>query len=397
MSFASRLGLTINLDSLIQEEEKAIEQIFNEELGVVIQVLNDDLNEVLTIFESSGLEGHLHNIGSISSEEKINLLLDDRQLLSLSIEDLLKNWFQVSFEIQSLRDNPETAKAEYDHDTNLQNLGLKSILPFLIPERINIKSSRPRIAILREQGVNGQNEMAAAFNEVGFECIDVHMTDLLSNKQKLDDFEGLVACGGFSYGDVLGAGGGWANSILFNKYLRNQFGDFFHNENVFSLGVCNGCQTLSLLSSLIPGSDGWPTFKRNYSEKFESRLIQVKVKDSPSIFFRDMEGAIIPVPVAHGEGKIEISEGSLDDFSRLNLNSISYTDDKGIETDLYPHNPNGSPFGIAGLTNQSGTVTVMMPHPERAFLTDQLSWHPEEWKNYSPWIKFFLNAREFID
>ena len=397
MSFSSRLGLNINLDSLIQEEEKVIEQIFNEELGAVIQVSNDDLNEVLTTLESSGLAGHLHNIGSISSEEKINLLLDDQQLLSLSIEDLLKNWFQVSFEIQSLRDNPETAKAEYDHDTNLQNLGLKSVLPFLIPERINIKSSRPRIAILREQGVNGQNEMAAAFNEVGFDCIDVHMTDLLSNKQKLDDFEGLVACGGFSYGDVLGAGGGWANSILFNKHLRNQFGDFFHNENVFSLGVCNGCQTLSLLSSLIPGSDGWPTFKRNYSEKFESRLIQVKVKDSPSIFFRDMEGAIIPVPVAHGEGKIEISEGSLDDFSRLNLNSISYTDDKGIETDLYPHNPNGSPFGIAGLTNQSGTVTVMMPHPERAFLTDQLSWHPEEWKNYSPWIKFFLNAREFID
>ena len=396
MSFAGRIGLKIKLDSLVQDKNNLIELLFNEELGAVIQVLDQDKDSILAILNSCGLKNHIYDIGTISSKKEIDLELDDKSFLSLPIKELLKTWHQVSFEIQSLRDNPETAKAEYDHDINIQESGLCAVIPFFIPDKINIKSSKPRIAILREQGVNGQNEMAAAFNEVGFDCIDVHMTDLISKEHRLDNFEGLVACGGFSYGDVLGAGGGWAKNILFNEYLRTQFGDFFHNEDVFSLGVCNGCQTLSLLSSLIPGSHNWPKFKRNYSEKFESRLIQVTVRNSPSIFFKDMEGAVIPIPVAHGEGRIEISDGSINDLYKSNLSSISYADNRGHATELYPNNPNGSPFGIAGLTNQSGTVTVMMPHPERAFLTDQLSWHPEEWETYSPWIKFFLNAREFI-
>jgi phosphoribosylformylglycinamidine synthase len=289
-----------------------------------------------------------------------------------------------------------TAQSEYEHDTNLKNNGLNPVIPFIIPQKININSSKPRIAILREQGVNGQNEMAAAFNEVGFDCLDVHMTDLISKKHHLKDFEGLVACGGFSYGDVLGAGGGWANTILYNDELRQQFGEFFHNEDAFTLGVCNGCQTLSLLSSLIPGAEHWPKFKRNISEKFESRLIQVVVNESPSIFFNGMEGAVIPIPVAHGEGRAEGSKDNIEELIRSNLSTISYADDRGLETENYPDNPNGSPLGIGGLTNQSGTVNIMMPHPERAFLTDQFSWCPDDWEDYSPWVKFFLNARDFI-
>ena len=258
-------------------------------------------------------------------------------------------------------------------------------------------STRPRVAILREQGVNGQNEMAAAFNEVGFNCVDVHMTDLISARHSLAEFEGLVACGGFSYGDVLGAGGGWANSILFNKDLRTQFGDFFHNENVFSLGVCNGCQTLSLLKSLIPGATNWPDFKRNKSEKFEARLVQVSVKESSSIFFKDMRDSIITVPVAHGEGRVDASVSDISELNNNHHTTITYSDDKGSFTEDYPANPNGSLNGIAGVTNISGTVTIMMPHPERAFLKDQYSWSPDEWTHYSPWIKFFNNAREFIN
>jgi len=257
----------------------------------------------------------------------------------------------------------------------------------------SVGTNKPRVAILREQGVNGQNEMAASFKEVGFECIDVHMTDLDSNKHNLIDFQGLVACGGFSYGDVLGAGGGWANTILHDKNLRNQFGDFFHNEEVFSLGVCNGCQALALLSSLIPGTYKWPNFKKNISEKFEARLVQVRVKKSPSIFFKGMEGSLIPIPVAHGEGRVDDGE----ELIKKNQMCIAYSDNKGEETENYPINPNGSFKGIAGITNESGTVTIMMPHPERAFLKNQLSWHPDEWTHYSPWIRFFLNARNFID
>ena len=238
--------------------------------------------------------------------------------------------------------------------------------------------------------------MAAAFDRVGFDCIDVHMTDLISGDSLLNDFQGLVACGGFSYGDVLGAGGGWATNILYNQALKDQFQQFFSNEEVFSLGICNGCQTLSLLSSLIPGTHAWPRFKRNNSEKFEARLSQVLIKESPSIFFKDMAGSLMPIPVAHGEGRAELSD---EDFSGLiseNLNPIVYSDDEGQITESYPENPNGSPSGIAGVTNKSGRVTIMMPHPERAFLTSQYSWHPKDWEEYGPWIKFFDNAKDFV-
>ena len=396
MSFASRLGLKINLDPLLADETELVDLLFNEELGVVIQVLDIDLDETFELFNSIGLRDQVYNLGTISTEEALDFRFKEEKIIKLPLKELLKNWHQVSFEIQKLRDNPVTAQSEYEHDTNLKNNGLNPVIPFIIPQKININSSKPRIAILREQGVNGQNEMAAAFSEVGFDCLDVHMTDLISKKHHLKDFEGLVACGGFSYGDVLGAGGGWANTILYNDELRQQFGEFFHNEDAFTLGVCNGCQTLSLLSSLIPGAEHWPKFKRNISEKFESRLIQVVVNESPSIFFNGMEGAVIPIPVAHGEGRAEGSKDNIEELIRSNLSTISYADDRGLETENYPDNPNGSPLGIGGLTNQSGTVNIMMPHPERAFLTDQFSWCPDDWENYSPWVKFFLNARDFI-
>tara|TARA_B000000475_G_scaffold256430_1_gene236875 strand:+ start:1 stop:3534 length:3534 start_codon:yes stop_codon:yes gene_type:complete len=396
MSFASRLGLKINLDPLLADETELVDLLFNEELGVVIQVLDIDLDETFELFNSIGLRDQVYNLGTISTEEALDFRFKEEKIIKLPLKELLENWHQVSFEIQKLRDNPVTAQSEYEHDINLKNNGLNPVIPFIIPQKININSSKPRIAILREQGVNGQNEMAAAFNEVGFDCLDVHMTDLISKKHHLKDFEGLVACGGFSYGDVLGAGGGWANTILYNDELRQQFGEFFHNEDAFTLGVCNGCQTLSLLSSLIPGAEHWPKFKRNISEKFESRLIQVVVNESPSIFFNGMEGAVIPIPVAHGEGRAEGSKDNIEELIRSNLSTISYADDRGLETENYPDNPNGSPLGIGGLTNQSGTVNIMMPHPERAFLTDQFSWCPDDWENYSPWVKFFLNARDFI-
>ena len=396
MSFASRLGLSIELDKVIEKNHELISFLFNEELGVVIQVLSQDSDFVLEMFNETGLEDHIYNLGTISDQPSVDINYKGQNILSSSLKHLLENWHRVGFEIQSMRDNPATAESEYRNDTDPDKGGLKPNINFSIPKLIDLKSSRPRIAILREQGVNGQNEMAAAFHEVGFDCFDVHMTDLISSRHLLKDFEGLVACGGFSYGDVLGAGGGWANTILFNENLRNQFGDFFHNEEVFSLGVCNGCQALSLLKPLIPGTESWPKFKRNISEKFEARLVQVSVKDSPSIFFKGMTGAVIPVPVAHGEGKVEVQQSHLDNLSSNKVTSIAYADHKGNQTEEYPANPNGSIDGIAGVTNESGNVTIMMPHPERAFLNDQYSWSPEDWSHYSPWIRFFLNAREFI-
>ena len=393
MSFAGRLGLSINLNDVLKEGKKLTELLLNEELGAVIQVPSEEKEYVIDILNESGLEGHIYDIGSISKESKIDFVYENKNLLSLDIKDMLENWHRVGHEIQLLRDNPETASCEYKNYTDIGQQGLSPEINFLIPKKISIESDNPRIAILREQGVNGQNEMAAAFQEVGFECIDVHMTDLVSKRHLLKDFEGLVACGGFSYGDVLGAGGGWANSVLFNKDLRDQFGDFFHDDRVFSLGVCNGCQTLALLSTLIPGAEQWPSFKRNLSEKFEARLIQVSVNKSPSIFFKDMEGSRIPVPVAHGEGRVDVNAELL----KNSLTSITYSNSNDHQTESYPDNPNGSYKGIAGLTNESGTVTIMMPHPERAFLKNQLSWSPDEWTHYSPWIKFFQNARKFIN
>ena len=396
MAFAGRLGINLKLDQLPSRSKEIMADLFNEELGVVIQVAKKDKKIVMEALDSCSLRQHTYSFGELNCEKEINLISGGKKIYQWPLKKLLEEWHKVSYEIQSLRDNPETAKSDYLYDIETERKGIKPSLSFEIPSNFSIKKTKPRIAILREQGINGQVEMAAAFDRVGFNCLDVHMTDLTSGDVHLNNFQGLVACGGFSYGDVMGAGGGWATNILYNNMLRDQFEGFFSNEEVFSLGICNGCQTLSLLSILIPGTENWPKFKRNISEKFEARLSQVLIKDSPSIFFKDMAGSVMPIPVAHGEGRAEFYGESAEKLISGSLNPLVYSDDEGKSTEDYPQNPNGSSFGIAGVTNKSGLVTIMMPHPERAFLTSQYSWHPKDWEEYGPWIKFFANAKEFV-
>lgn len=395
MAFAGRVGVDIKLDSLMCHGKNLIDILFNEELGVVVQVQKEHLSTVMKAMKECGLDEHTHKVGSINTSRNINLIHDDQIVEKWNLEDLLKDWNRVSYEMQSLRDNPETASQEYKFDNDIERLGLSPVLNFDLPKVMPSWNQKPLIAILREQGVNGQVEMAAAFDRSGFTCVDVHMTDLIKGKHELKDFKGLVACGGFSYGDVLGAGGGWATNILYNENLRKQFSEFFLNEEVFTLGVCNGCQTLALLQDLIPGSAGWPKFVRNTSEKFESRLVQTIVQESPSIFFKDMAGSVLPIPVAHGEGRVSSSREATSILSSKQLTPIVYADDNGLLTESYPQNPNGSYLGVAGVTNKSGRVTLMMPHPERVFLQSQYSWSPDEWEEYGPWMQFFMNAREF--
>ncbi len=252
---------------------------------------------------------------------------------------------------------------------------------------------RPRVAILREQGVNGQVEMAAAFDRAGFAAVDVHMTDIIASRVSLADFVGFVACGGFSYGDVLGAGEGWAKSILFNRRARDEFEAFFRRHDTFALGVCNGCQMMSNLHEIIPGAAGWPHFVRNRSEQFEARFVTVEVQDSPSLFFAGMAGSRLPIPVAHGEGYAEFK--SAEQMAQA-LVSLRFVDNRGVPTETYPLNPNGSPQGITGLTTADGRFTILMPHPERVFLTVQHSWHPDGWGEDGPWLRMFRNARRWV-
>jgi phosphoribosylformylglycinamidine synthase len=259
------------------------------------------------------------------------------------------------------------------------------------------KGARPRMAVLREQGVNGQIEMAAAFDRAGFSAVDVHMSDVIAGRVSLNDFNGLVACGGFSYGDVLGAGEGWAKSILFNPRARDEFEAFFQRGDSFGLGVCNGCQMMSNLHELIPGADAWPHFVRNNSEQFEARVAMVEVLKSPSIFLQGMEGSKMPIAVAHGEGRAEFREGhEPSEVLRKQLAALRYVDNYGDPTEIYPANPNGSPLGITGLTTGDGRFTIMMPHPERVFRAVQHSWRPDEWAEDGPWMRMFRNARVFV-
>ena len=397
MAFAGRVGVDILLDKILSDKNDCIDSLLNEELGVVIQIDTEERDSVMRCFQKTGLRNFIYTIGTLNDQKKINLIEDRRVIASWGLKELLEQWSRVSFEMQSLRDNPETAKEEFLSDIDVDRKGLSPKLTFSIPKILSLNKTKPLLAVLREQGVNGQVEMAAAFDRAGFSCVDVHMTDLINKKYQLNDFSGMVACGGFSYGDVLGAGGGWATNILHNEELKNQFSDFFLNESNFTLGVCNGCQTLALLSSLIPGSNGWPKFIRNTSEKFESRLVQTVINESPSIFFKGMAGSVLPIPVAHGEGRLSSSSEEIINLTEANLNALAYADNAGFATEAYPQNPNGSLAGIAGITNESGRVTLMMPHPERAFLSYQYSWCPEDWEEYGPWMKFFLNAREFVD
>jgi phosphoribosylformylglycinamidine synthase len=323
----------------------------------------------------------------------------DRIVLDVPRTELRREWSDTTWRLQRLRDDPDCADEEHAARCDPDDPGIQVSIPFdPAPAGWHVGGARPRVAILREQGVNGQVEMAAAFDRAGFIAIDVHMSDLVADATSLDTFQGLVACGGFSYGDVLGAGGGWAKSILFDDRLRDAFAAFFQDPRRFALGVCNGCQMLSHLKTLIPGAEDWPRFVRNRSEQFEARLAQVRIEESPSILLRDMAGARLPIAVAHGEGRARFAtDEALGRVESAGLVAARFVDGRGEIAARYPANPNGSPDGITALTTPDGRATIMMPHPERVFRSLQLSWHPSDWGEDAPWIRLFRNARRWLD
>ena len=394
MCFASRTGLKVDLGKLAVDP---IAGLFSEELGVVVQIAKQDKEKVLETFKKYDLLHNTHVIGQLNTAYELVIMHNDTIFYRQSCKQLHTWWMQTSTHIQVLRDNPECAQQELDSILDDANPGLLADLTFNVTEDIAFpfvhSGIRPRVAILREQGVNGHMEMAAAFDRAGFDAIDVHMTDLFANRQTLDTFQGLAACGGFSYGDVLGAGEGWAKSILFNSKLKDEFSEFFARDNVFALGVCNGCQMLAHLKALIPGAGHWPTFVRNTSEQFEARLVLATILPSPSILFTGMHGSTIPIAVAHGEGKAALSEQSFKLLQQQNLISMRYVNNFLQITDKYPFNPNDSPQGATAFCNRDGRFTIMMPHPERLFRTVQYSWHPADWEEDGPWMRIFRNAR----
>ena len=399
MAFAGHAGIQIQLDDLGDDPLAAL---FNEELGAVIQVAHSDTDEVLAWLHDAGLTHYSHVIGNLRDDDRIVFTCDHQQVVADDRVTLQRIWSATSYQMQALRDNPECAKQEYDTLLNADDPGLQVATSFDVNEDIVApylkKAVRPRVAILREQGVNGQVEMAAAFERAGFASIDVHMSDVIEGRVSLDEFKGLVACGGFSYGDVLGAGGGWAKSILFNARARDQFEAFFNRGDSFGLGVCNGCQMLSHLKDLIPGAAHWPRFMRNQSEQFEARFSLVEVVESPSILLQGMAGSRMPIAVAHGEGRAEFSHAEqASQIQQDGLLALRYIDHQGQPTEVYPYNPNGSPVGITGLTTTDGRFTIMMPHPERVFRAVQHSWYPDSWQEDAPWMRLFRNARVWVD
>lgn len=390
MAFASQVGVDIYLSALNQPEISPFALLFNEELGAVIQIKVEDWSNVEKTFAQFGLIDSLYHIAKTSTEPTIKVFSHDSQLLlSEPLHVLQQCWSSTSMAIQKLRDNPSCVE---ENRLNLTQNNLPKLYADLTfaPTPFISSNKKPKIAILREQGVNGHREMAAAFKRADFTCFDVTMTDLIAGKVNLNEFTGLVACGGFSYGDVLGAGRGWAHSILFNEKLRSTFAAFFAREETFSLGVCNGCQMLSQLKDLIPGAEAFPSFERNTSEQFEARLVMAKIVESPSILFKEMAGSELPIVVSHGEGRALFSGGEQPYVT------LKYIDNHGQSTTRYPFNPNGSPDGVTGLTTKDGRVTIMMPHPERIFRTVQMSWHPTEWGEDSPWMQLFYNARAWV-
>jgi len=399
MAFAAHTGLDIKLDLLAENKEELAAALFSEELGAVMQVKRDDLEEVLAQFEAAGLGDCTQVIGTLNDDDQITFSFQDEEFLSESRVTWQRLWAQTSFEMQALRDNADCAKQEFDALLDAEDPGIHAELTFDINEDptlllsgADLGDERPLVAILREQGVNGQIEMAAAFDRAGFDTVDVHMSDVLSGSVTFENFRGLVACGGFSYGDVLGAGEGWAKSILFNEQARAQFKAFFERNDTFALGVCNGCQMLSNLHELIPGAEHWPHFVRNTSEQFEARVAMVEVQESDSVFLAGMAGSRMPIAIAHGEGRAEFAnESDIDELA--GQIALRYTDNYGKVTEQYPLNPNGSPQGITGLTAADGRVTIMMPHPERVFRAIQNSYIPGDWNEDGAWMRMFRNAR----
>ncbi|WP_137885038.1 phosphoribosylformylglycinamidine synthase [Pseudomonas sp. 2FE] len=402
MAFAGHCGLNIYLDALADNREALAAVLFNEELGAVIQVRQDSTPEVLAQFSAAGLGDCVAVIGQPVNNAEVAISFNGQPVFAGQRRLLQRQWAETSYQIQRLRDNVECAEQEFDGLLDEDNPGLSIKLGFDVNQDISApfikKNLRPQIAVLREQGVNGQVEMAAAFDRAGFNAIDVHMSDILSGRVSLEEFKGLVACGGFSYGDVLGAGEGWAKSILFNSRARDAFSAFFERKDSFTLGVCNGCQMLSNLHELIPGSEFWPHFVRNRSEQFEARVAMVQVQESASIFLRGMAGSRMPIAIAHGEGHAEFeSEEALLEADLSGCVSLRFIDNHGKVTETYPANPNGSPRGITGLTSRDGRVTIMMPHPERVFRAAQNSWRPEEWQEDGGWLRMFRNARVWVN
>ena len=394
MAIAARVGLTIDVPAELTD---ALAYLFNEELGAVVQVRRTDLPRVTKILASHRVDHSA--VAAPTAAKDIVIRYREATLFSAPRMQLQRTWSELSFRMQALRDDPECAREAFEASSSDDDPGLSARLTFTprsVAPAAERPVGRPKVAVLREQGVNGQREMAAALDRAGFAAYDVHMTDVLAGRASLADFRGVIACGGFSYGDVLGAGEGWAKTILYNERARRLFGEFFAREDAFALGVCNGCQMLAALKSLIPGTAAWPRFLRNRSDQFEGRLVLVEIIESPSVLLRGMTGSRIPIVTAHGEGRAAFE--SAEDLARCDakLTAARFIDNRGGPTELYPANPNGSPRGIAGLSNADGRVTIMMPHPERVFRTVQLSWHPPDWGECSPWQRLFDNAREWV-
>ncbi|MGI2857354.1 phosphoribosylformylglycinamidine synthase [Shewanella algae] len=393
MAFAGHTGLKVDISVLAGS---ALARLFNEELGAVLQVSKDQAAEIIKAYTDAGVD--CHPIAELSDDGRICIQDQGAEIYSASRTELRKLWSETTYRMQALRDNPECAREEFDLKLDETDPGLTVNLSFDPAEDVAapyiLKGAAPKMAILREQGVNSHIEMAAAFERAGFESRDVHMSDILSGRISLEEFQGLVACGGFSYGDVLGAGEGWAKSILFNSRAREDFSRFFERADSFALGVCNGCQMLSNLKEIIPGTEHWPHFVRNRSERFEARFSLVEVQQSPSLFFSGMAGSRMPIAVSHGEGRAEFaSAAAMAAAEQSGTVALRYVNGKGEVASLYPQNPNGSPNGLSGICSLDGKVTIMMPHPERVFRTVANSWHPENWGEDSPWMRMFRNAR----
>jgi phosphoribosylformylglycinamidine synthase len=396
MAIGGRRGCRIELPAGVDP----LAFLFAEELGAVIEVPAADGPRVIGVFEAAGLRDGVVRLGVTTPQPLLSLRRGPETLFEERVSALNAMWSELTCRMQALRDNPECAREEFEAARDEGDPGISPHVPFDLARPLpTLNGPRPRMAILREQGINGHVEMAAAFHAAGFECVDVHMTDLLAARVLLDDFAGLVACGGFSYGDVLGAGSGWAKSILFNDRLREMFQRFFERPDTFSLGVCNGCQMMSQLRSIVPGAAHWPAFARNRSEQFEARFVTVEVMPSPSVLLRGMEGARLPIAVAHGEGRADDSTGgSIATALDAGLVVMRYVDNCGAPAKRYPHNPNGSAGGLTAFTSRDGRATIMMPHPERGFRSVQMSYRPagvfdgEE----GPWAQMFRNARRFV-
>jgi phosphoribosylformylglycinamidine synthase len=386
-----------------RRQELTLKALFNEELGAVIQVRTAVRNEVMQVLRAHGLSKHSHFIGKTRpahapldvGKGKLEIWRDTQCVFSAPLHDLHQVWDAVSWKICQQRDNPACADAEHASVGEPSNPGLHVHLPphFALTPVAATGGARPRVAILREQGVNSHVEMAYAFTLAGFEAVDVHMTDLQTGRVSLADFAGVVACGGFSYGDTLGAGIGWARSIVFNERVAEQFKSFFARPDTFGLGVCNGCQMFAELADIIPGAQAWPRFTTNQSERFEARLGLVEVLDSPSLFFKGMAGARLPIAVAHGEGFANFARRG---HAAQVLPAMRFVDNLGQPTEAYPFNPNGSPGGLTAVTTADGRFTAMMPHPERVFRNVQMSWTSGDIKAHSPWMQIWHNARRCL-